>query len=334
MKLQRIIVLGAGSWGTALARMMAERGAQVQFWGRDEALMRGIRDTRVNERYLSGVELPAGIEVTSDLSSLRPADVTLVVVPSKGFAPTLQLAAASGDPSRFGVLVSCTKGVELGSGLRMSQIMQHAFPSARIAVLSGPNHAEEVVKHLPTAAVVACEDDSLAADLQSLFTLPWFRSYRTSDVTGVEWAGALKNVYAIASGIAEGLALGDNAVAALVTRALAEMARFGTAQGGQTETFYGLSGVGDLVATCFSPHSRNHRVGLALGKGDKLADTLARSSMVAEGVGNTESLHQCARKVDARTPLLDAVHAVLYEDREPREVLKELFARDARRENE
>lgn len=334
MSTERVIILGAGSWGTALACLMAERGMNVQFWGRDESLMCAMQTSRVNERYLPGVTLPPGIRMSSDLSRLEPADVSLIVVPSKGFSQTLQAAAASGDPTRFGTLVSCTKGVELNSGLRMSQLMQRSFPLAQVAALSGPNHAEEVVKCLPTAAVVACASESVGLELQSLFTLPWFRSYRTTDITGVEWAGALKNVYAIASGIAEGLKLGDNAVAALVTRALAEMARFGTAQGGSTETFYGLSGVGDLVATCFSPHSRNHRVGLALGRGEKLSDITARSSMVAEGVRNTLSLYQCARQVNARTPLLDAVHAVLYQERDPREVLRELFARDARRENE
>jgi glycerol-3-phosphate dehydrogenase (NAD(P)+) len=329
-----VTVLGAGSWGTALACLLAERGVDVQFWGRDEELMQALRETRINERYLPGARLADSVRVTSRMEELEAADVTLVVVPSKGFASTLDLVAASGAASRFGVLVSCTKGVALDSGLRMSELIQRCSPHSHVAVLSGPNHAEEVVRHLPTAAVVACENEEIGVDLQTLFTLPWFRSYRTVDVSGVEWAGALKNVYAIASGIAEGLALGDNAVAALVTRALAEMARFGTAQGGQTETFYGLSGVGDLVATCFSPHSRNHRVGLALGRGEKLASILAGSNMVAEGVGNTLSLYQCARKVGARTPLLDAVHAVLYADREPREVLRELFARDARRENE
>jgi glycerol-3-phosphate dehydrogenase (NAD(P)+) len=329
-----VTVLGAGSWGTALACLLAERGVDVQFWGRDEELMQALRETRINERYLPGARLADSVRVTSRMEELEAADVTLVVVPSKGFASTLDLVAASGAASRFGVLVSCTKGVALDSGLRMSELIQRCSPHSPVAVLSGPNHAEEVVRHLPTAAVVACENEEIGVDLQTLFTLPWFRSYRTVDVSGVEWAGALKNVYAIASGIAEGLALGDNAVAALVTRALAEMARFGTAQGGQAETFYGLSGVGDLVATCFSPHSRNHRVGLALGRGEKLASILAGSNMVAEGVGNTLSLYQCARKVGARTPLLDAVHAVLYADREPREVLRELFARDARRENE
>ena len=314
--------------------MLAERGVEVQFWGRDPELMTAIAQTRMNERYVPDAKLPENVLVTSSMTELQPAGATLVVVPSKGFHQTLRSAAEQGFADRCGVLVSCTKGIELDSGLRMSQLMQAEFPRASIAVLSGPNHAEEVIKHLPTAAVVACEDEELGKSLQQLLTLPWFRSYRTTDVIGVEWAGALKNVYAIASGIAEGLQLGDNAVAALVTRALAEMMRFGGAMGGQAETFYGLSGVGDLVATCFSPHSRNHRVGVALGRGDRLQDILKASSMVAEGVGNTLSLHQCARKVNARTPLLDAVHAVLYEDRQPKEVLRELFARDARRESD
>jgi glycerol-3-phosphate dehydrogenase (NAD(P)+) len=328
--MKRVAVLGAGSWGTALAGLLTTRGLEVHFWGRDAGLMDDIHVQRRNLRYLPDLLLPEGINYTSDLSRLPSVDATFVVVPSKGFGAVMKELSAHAT----GVLVSCTKGIELGSGLRMSELMHAACPNAEVAVLSGPNHAEEVVRELPTAAVVACRDESLGRDLQAIFTLPWFRSYRTTDVAGVEWAGAMKNVYAIASGIAEGLKLGDNAVAALVTRALAEMVRFGTTMGGQTETFYGLSGVGDLVATCFSPHSRNHRVGLALGQGDKLSDITSRSSMVAEGVGNAQSLYQCAQKAGARTPLLDAVYAVLYEERDPRAVLRELFLRDAGRETD
>jgi glycerol-3-phosphate dehydrogenase (NAD(P)+) len=242
--------------------------------------------------------------------------------------------AAAGLQGRTGVLVSCTKGIELETGNRMSTLMQALFPGTTVAALSGPNHAEEVVRQLPAAAVVACEDEAIGHQLQSVFTLPWFRTYRNTDITGVEWGGALKNVYAIAAGIAEGLRLGDNAIAALVTRALAEMVRFGTAMGGRTETFQGLSGVGDLMVTCFSAHSRNHRVGLALGQGQCLEDLMAAGPMVPEGVPNTLSLHQCARRAGARTPLLDAVYAVIHEKRAPQDVLKELFARDAGREFE
>ena len=328
--MNRVTVLGAGSWGTALASLLGSRGVDVQFWGRDEELMSRIRVSRRNDRYLPEVELPESVLVTSDLGSLKPSDAALVVVPSKGFGSVMKSVA----DLDLGVLVSCTKGIELDSGLRMSELMSAACPNESVAVLSGPNHAEEVVKQLPTAAVVACADEELGSRLQGLFAVPWFRSYRTTDVIGVEWAGALKNVYAIASGIAEGLKLGDNAVAALVTRALAEMVRLGTVMGGKTETFYGLSGVGDLVATCFSSHSRNHRVGLALGRGQRLGDIVAETSMIAEGVGNSQSLYQAARKVSVRTPLLDAVYAVVHEGRNPQEVLKELFARDAGRETE
>jgi glycerol-3-phosphate dehydrogenase (NAD(P)+) len=332
--IQSGIVLGAGSWGTALAALLAMRGVNVQFWGRDQTLMQEIGRTGRNERYLPSLTLPEGIHCTSDLAALTAADVTLAVVPSKGFHAVMEQAAASGDPARFGILVSCTKGIELNTGRRMSELMLAAFPQSTVAVLSGPNHAEEVSQKLPTAAVVACAEESCGKRLQQLLTLPWFRSYRSTDVVGVEWAGALKNVYAIASGIAEGLKLGDNAVAALVTRALAEMTRLGCAMGGQAETFQGLSGVGDLVATCFSSHSRNHRVGQALGQGQSLSQIVASSSMVAEGVGNTLSLHQCARSAEVRTPLLDAVHGVLYEDCRPQVAIQQLFARDAGRETE
>lgn len=328
--MNHVTVLGAGSWGTALASLLGSRGVRVQFWGRDQDLMSRIKYSRRNDRYLPEVELPSEVMVTSDLRSLQPSDAALVVVPSKGFGAVMKSVAGLD----LGVLVSCTKGIELDSGFRMSELMSAACPNVPVAVLSGPNHAEEVVKQLPTAAVVACADEELGSQLQGLFAVPWFRSYRTTDVIGVEWAGALKNVYAIASGIAEGLKLGDNAVAALVTRALAEMVRLGTAMGGKTETFYGLSGVGDLVATCFSSHSRNHRVGLALGRGQKLTDIVAETSMVAEGVGNSQSLYQAARRAGVRTPLLDAVYAVLHQGRDPKEVLKDLFARDAGRETE
>ena len=332
--MKRVNVLGAGSWGTGLALTLAAKGLEVGFWGRDQALMAEISRTRINARYLSHAVLPEAVEVYSDFSKMPQADATLVVVPSQGFHETMVKAAAADFSQRCGILVSCTKGITLDKGQRMSQLMQQHFPSTPIAVLSGPNHAEEVVNHLPTAAVIACEDDSMGQQLQSVFTLPWFRSYRTTDVCGVEWAGALKNVYAIASGIAEGLKLGDNAVAALVTRALAEMSRFGQCMGGKAETFYGLSGVGDLVATCFSPHSRNHRVGVALGQGRSLQEIVSSTSMIAEGVHNTLSLHRCARLAEVRTPLLDAVHAVLYENRPAPLVLQDLFSRDAGREED
>ncbi len=329
---QSVIILGAGSWGTALAAMLAERGMQVQFWGRDAELMEEIERTRRNPRYMSDLVLPYGVTATSRITALEPADLILFVVPSKGMRAVAQMVQGAGFAKGRGVIVTCTKGIELETGETMSEVIGDCIPDAMIAALSGPNHAEEVALRMPSAAVVACRDHDVAVELQDVFTLPWFRCYTTDDVAGVEWAGALKNVYAIAAGIARGLNLGDNAIAALVTRALAEMTRFGVEQGGKAETFYGLSGVGDLAATCYSEHSRNNRVGKLLGQGMKLAEIIASTRMVAEGVPNTESLHRCAQKASARTPLLDEMYAILYENKPAREAMRALLSRDPRPE--
>lgn len=324
------IVLGAGSWGTALAAFLAQRGLSVQFWGRDAELMASIQQQQRNERYLPQLALPAGITATHDLASLQPADLMLYVVPSKAMRSTAAAAAAAGVTAH--ALLSCTKGIEHGSGKCMSEVLADLYPSTPLAVLTGPNHAEEVALQQPTAAVVAAADTALAKQLQHVFTAPWFRSYTSDDVVGAEWAGAMKNPYAIAAGIARGLNLGDNAIAALVTRALAEMMRLGTRAGGKPETFAGLSGVGDLVATCYSLHSRNNRLGMALGQGQRLADWVASSRMVAEGVHNTLSLHDMARQLQVRTPLLDAIYAILYQDIAPQRALAELLSREPRAE--
>jgi glycerol-3-phosphate dehydrogenase (NAD(P)+) len=332
--MQNAVVLGAGSWGTALAALLAERGLAVQLWGRDEALMAEIEQSRCNARYLPGLQLPAAVRATSDMAALQLAEVVFFVPPSKAFHAVARAFSNSACGAAAQVVVSCTKGIELDSGRRMSELLREATPTAACAVLTGPNHAEEVARRMATAAVVACADDAVAQRLQRSLTLPWFRCYSTDDVVGAEWGGALKNPYAIAAGIAKGLNLGDNAIAALVTRALAEMVRFGTAMGGRAETFYGLSGVGYLMTTCFSEHSRNHRVGLALGGGETLDAIQARTTMVAEGVPNTASLFQVARQVGVRTPLLDEVHAVLYQGKVPALAMRDLLSRDPRPEAE
>lgn len=330
--MESAIVFGAGSWGTALASTLALRGLKVQFWGRDAALMQDMASTRRNQRYLPSLELDASIRVTSSLNALEPAGLLVFVAPSRGIHEVARQAAAAGIGGGQSIVLSCTKGIELDSGLRMSEILAESFPKSGLAVLTGPNHAEEVAKRMATAAVVASLDASVSRAVQECFTLPWFRCYTSEDVIGAEWGGALKNPYAIAAGIAQGLNLGDNAIAALVTRALAEMVRLGVAKGGQIETFYGLSGVGDLVATCYSEHSRNHRVGLALGAGKSLEEILRSTSMVAEGVPNTRSLYQSARAAGVRTPLLDAIYDVLYGGKSPPLALKELLSRDPRPE--
>ena len=325
-------VIGAGSWGTAIAFLLSLRGLNVQFWGRDAELMAQIRDSRRNERYLPDLVLPDNILVTSDLAALQLADMVVFVVPSKAMRSTAELVAKSNAASSARVLVSCAKGIELETGRRMSEMIGETLPGIPLAVLTGPNHAEEVARKLATAAVVACADDDIAKTVQSCFTLPFFRSYTTDDIIGAEWAGALKNPYAIAAGMALGLKLGDNAIAALVTRALAEMVRLGVAEGGKAETFYGLSGVGDLMTTCYSEHSRNHRVGLMLGQGRALDDIIASTRMVAEGVPNTASLHRAAKARGVRTPLLDEIYAILYEGKAAKDGMRALLSRDPRPE--
>lgn len=328
------LVIGAGSWGTALTAVLAERGLQVQFWGRDQGLMEEIQSTRRNSRYLPGLALPASIEAISRLEDVRPAELVVFVVPSKAVRETAAAMATQPALASARVVISCAKGIELNSGKRLTQILAESFTATPLAVLTGPNHAEEVSQRMATAAVVACEQEDIARDVQACFTLPWFRSYTSDDVTGVEWAGAMKNPYAIAAGIALGLKLGDNAIAALVTRALAEMVRMGAAMGGKPESFMGLGGVGDLMATCYSQHSRNHRVGRLLGEGMPLQEIMSSTRMVAEGVPNTASLYEAAKAKGVRTPLLDEIHAMLYEAKPAREAMRALLSRDPRSETE
>lgn len=328
------LVIGAGSWGTALTAVLAERGLQVQFWGRDPLLMEEIQSTRRNSRYLPGLVLPESIQATARMEELRPADLVVFVVPSKAVRETAHSMATLPAVKGAQVIISCAKGIELNSGKRLTQILAESFTQTPLAVLTGPNHAEEVSQRMATAAVVACDKETVALDVQACFTLPWFRTYTSDDVTGVEWAGAMKNPYAIAAGIALGLKLGDNAIAALVTRALAEMVRMGVAMGGRAESFMGLGGVGDLMATCYSEHSRNHRVGRLIGEGMPLQEIMSSTRMVAEGVPNTASLHGAAKAKGVRTPLLDEIYAMLYEAKPAKEAMRALLSRDPRAETE
>ncbi len=326
------IVFGAGSWGTALAAALHERGVQVQFWGRDASLMAAIRDQRCNSRYLPTLHLNDSIQVTHELSSLTPAELLLLAVPSGGLRTTAYSIAEAGLHERAKVTLSCTKGIELSTGKRMSEVLAEVLPGPCPAVLTGPNHAEEVSQRLATAAVIACGEEDKALALQSSFNLPWFRIYTSDDLIGAEWSGAMKNPYAIAAGIARGLRLGDNAIAALITRALAEMVRMVTSIGGRAETCQGLAGVGDLMATCYSEHSRNHRVGKLLGEGMSLSDIIASTRMVAEGVPNTASLHQAAKHHGVRTPLLDEIYAILHQGKPVKDAMHSLLSRDPRPE--
>jgi glycerol-3-phosphate dehydrogenase (NAD(P)+) len=333
MSFQTASVIGAGGWGSALAQLLSSRGGPVTIWAHEPAQAEEINTSHTNKQFLPGVELNKSIRATSSMEEAARCDLCVVVPPSK-FLPAVarQLGAAgmkSGVP-----LVCCTKGLAQDTGKLLTDVLTEIFPSNPVAALSGPNHAEEVARGTPAAAVVAADDHDLADQIRDFFNTPTFRIYSVDDVAGVELGGALKNIYAIAAGISDGLGLGDNAKAALVTRSLAELVRLGTRLGGQRDTFYGLSGLGDLIVTCFSKHSRNRGVGERLGHGEKWPDIEKSMVMVAEGVPTARTAHAEARKRGVETPLLDTVHAVLFEDLSPRDGLMRLLSRDTKSEKE
>ncbi|MEY5012640.1 MAG: hypothetical protein RLZ22_384 [Verrucomicrobiota bacterium] len=325
-------ILGAGSLGTALAKLLTPKLHPIILVTNEQSCADGINRDHRNPKYLCDITLASHIRATTDHREALNHTLVIFAVPTLAIRSEAEKLKATGIAKNV-PLLTCAKGIERNTGERMSEILREIFPNNPIAVLTGPNHAEEIANDLVTCAVIASDDAQLAAELQQLFTLPHFRAYTSTDIAGAEIGGAVKNVYAIAAGMAHGLGLGDNAVAALVTRALAEMTRLGTALGGHAETFSGLSGVGDLIVTCFSEHSRNHRVGLALGKGTSLEDAVKSLGMVAEGVPNTLSIHGAARKAGVRTPILDAVYSVLYENKQAAAAMHELLNRDPRPEN-
>ena len=331
MKFDRAAILGSGSFGTAISKVLAPNLKSILIIGRDRIVAESINSTHSNPRYLKDIELPENVSATTEISAAAGYPLILFAVPTSATRHCAEAIAACGL-HESSVLLSCAKGIEKTSGERMSEILREVFPKNPIAVISGPNHAEEMAIGQATCAVIGSENHDTARDLQELFTRPYFRPYTSCDLAGIELGGAIKNVYAIAAGISHGLGLGDNTVAAMVTRALAEMTRLGTALGGQPETFAGLSGVGDLIVTCFSAHSRNHRVGLALGEGKSLDEAIASLGMVAEGVPNTFSIHEAASRAGVRTPIIDAVYSILYEGKPAAEAMAELLSRDTRTE--
>jgi len=324
-------IVGAGSWGTALALVLHRNGLRVTVWGNDAYAVSQIEALKENRPYLPGVLLPDLIQFTADTRALDSLDLLLLVTPSRAVREVA--SRLSTLPLKSGcVLLSCTKGVERGSGLRMSEILRETLPHHSIAVLSGPSHAEEVALSAPTAVVIGCEDEELATRLQAAFNQPAFRAYTSSDVIGIELGGALKNIYALAAGVGDGLQLGDNTKAALVTRSLAELMRLGCALGGRRETFMGLSGIGDLMVTCFSQHSRNRAVGERLGRGESLGYIVSSMRMIAEGIPTTASAYECARRLEVDTPIIDQIRLLLDGSLSPAEAMAALLARDPRRE--
>jgi glycerol-3-phosphate dehydrogenase (NAD(P)+) len=332
----RVAILGAGIWGTALSLVLSRslRAHEIAMWARDAGLAKEIRRKRENVSYLPGHVLPAQIRVTQDLGeALSGATIVVGAMPS-AHAREVYCAAAGQVGSRAAI-VSATKGLEPATHARMSEVIAQSVPTAsaqRIAVLSGPSFALEVAQGAPTAIVVASRDARLAAELQEEFAAPNFRLYTNDDMLGVELAGAMKNVMAIAAGTCQGLGLGSNSLAALITRGLAEMSRLAVALGARHETLSGLAGLGDLVLTCNGSLSRNRRVGIELGKGRLLPEILSGMHGVAEGVGTTAALLTLARANKVELPITEQVDAILRQGKAPREAIRAIMERAQRKE--
>jgi glycerol-3-phosphate dehydrogenase (NAD(P)+) len=330
--MKQTVIIGAGSWGTALAALWAKDGRPISLWGNNADRIARVHETRENADYLPGVRLPENIQATHDLSNCSEADLIVFVTPSMALREIAARVRDAGFKKSGTLLLSCTKGIEHGSGMRMSEILSALFPSNPIAVLSGPNLAVEVVRGLPTATVIGSANENYAIKLQRFLGSEHFRIYTSDDVVSIELGGALKNVFAIAAGATDGLGLGDNSKAALITRALAEMLRLGTGMGGNARTFFGLSGVGDLIVTCFSKHSRNRRVGERLGRAETLAQIQADMKMVAEGIPTAKSAFECARRLGVETPIIDQIYAILYQGKPLLLAMQELLGRDPKAE--
>ena len=331
-----VAIIGAGSWGTALAALLGRDGLPVRLWARRPEMARSLRLRRENQKYLPGVTLPDGVEPHAELgAALEGAEMVVLAVPSRGMRETVRTLRHHLTPQHY--LISAAKGLEDDTGLRMTQIIAEELPApwgTCAACLSGPNLAAEVAAGIATTTVIACSDGGLARRAQQVFMRPSFRVYTNPDVVGVELGGALKNVIAIGAGISDGLGFGDNTKAALVTRGLAEITRLGVALGGAPATFMGLSGIGDLVATCASRRSRNHYVGYRLALGRTLDEIVGGMDMIAEGVPTTRAAVLLAQRAAVEMPITRALHAVLFEGLRPLDAVQALMLRDARDERE
>ncbi|GAA3376127.1 NAD(P)H-dependent glycerol-3-phosphate dehydrogenase [Streptomyces sannanensis] len=329
----RVAVFGTGSWGTAFGMVLADAGCEVTLWGRRPELAEAINTTRTNPDYLPGIELPVAVRATTDpAEAARDAEFTVLAVPSQTLRGNLTAWAPLLPEDT--VLVSLMKGVELGTTKRMSEVIEEVAkaPAERVAVVTGPNLAKEIAGRMPAAAVVACADESVAQRLQAACHTPYFRPYTNTDVVGCELGGAVKNVIGLAVGIADGMGLGDNTKASLMTRGLAETTRLGLAMGADAHTFAGLAGMGDLIATCSSPLSRNHTFGTNLGRGMTLEETIAATKQTAEGVKSCLSVLDLARRHDVDMPITETVVSIVHEGKPPLVAVKELMSRSAKPE--
>ena len=329
----RIGILGAGSWGTALAILLHDNGHDVTVWSIHEEEVETLNTTRRHERKLPGVEIPEGIVFTTDMKeTMSDKDVCVLAVPSPFIRSTCQKMKQYVRAGQ--IIVNVAKGIEENTLYTLTDIIEEELPYADACVLSGPSHAEEVSRRLPTTCVVSSRTRKTAEYLRSVFVSPVFRVYISPDMLGIELGGALKNVIALAAGTADGLGYGDNTKAALITRGIAEIARLGIKMGGKPETFYGLTGIGDLIVTCASMHSRNRKAGYLMGRGYTMEEAMKEVQMVVEGVYSAKAALELSRKYQVEMPIVEQVNKVLFENKNAEEAVKELMLRDKKIESD
>lgn len=329
---QNIAVMGAGSWGTALAILLSKNGHNVTLWCFQEEEKLSLEKSRENLAYLPGVLIPNNIHLTSDYKeALLDKSIIVIAIPSKFIRSNMEKFSPYLKENQ--IIVNASKGLENDTLLTMSQVISEVAPQCAVAVLSGPSHAEEVAKDIPTACVVSSKSKKVAEFVQDVFMTPKFRVYTNPDLVGVELGGALKNVIALAAGIVDGLEFGDNTKAALMTRGMVEITRLGVAMGGDIQTFNGLTGIGDLIVTCTSMHSRNRRAGILIGKGKSLEEALNEVQMVVEGVHSAKAAYALSQKYNVEMPIIKQTIEVLFEGKSPKEAVVDLMLRDKRSEH-
>ena len=335
-EMQRVAVLGDGGWGTTLAILLDRKGEDVTLWGAFPEYVEFLKKKRINKKFLPGVAIPRGIRITALLEeAVDDAGVIIAAVPSHHMRRICRRVAAilarQGN-GRRPLIISGSKGIEIATLMRMSQVIEEEIRGVRVAALSGPSHAEEVVQGSPTTVVVAASDEQAAMEAQRLLMTERFRVYTNPDLIGVEIGGAIKNVIAIAAGACDGLGFGDNAKAALITRGIVEITRLGVAMGAKAGTFWGLAGIGDLITTCVSRYGRNRRVGEMIARGKRLKQILASMEMVAEGILTTKAARKLSRRYHVEMPIADQVYAVLYRGKDPETAVRELMMRSPKPE--
>lgn len=328
---KKISVLGGGSWGTALSKLLSENGHKVTVWLRDEKQCKELSENRVNKKYLPNVKIPENVLFTSDINeAAKTTEILLLVIPTQIVRGVLRQIK---DEYKNGkIIVNASKGIEIGSLSLVSDIVREETKNSIFAVLSGPSHAEEVGLSMPTAITIACEDKAVGEELQDIFMSEYFRVYTNDDVRGAELGGALKNIIALGAGISDGIGYGDNAKAALMNRGIVEIARLGIAMGADIHTFYGLTGIGDLIVTCTSKHSRNWNAGYLIGQGYTKDEAIKKVGMIVEGIPTTYAAYELSKKFNVDMPIVDAMYDVLENNADVKETVNKLMLRDKKEE--